>query len=928
MATTKAKKSTTKKKTSSRSATGKKAKGVRTDIWFLVALGLMVLLCLSNFGLVGAVGQGVKWFEFGIMGVMGYVFPFVLAFNMLYRASNDVMPGRARIKFTAVYCLMALIAAFIQRLTPVPDIKTASVGDFFIRSAEDKIGGGFIGGLIVKILSPTATAGTIIILIILILICIVIIAEWKVKNSVSAVRDKGRQAAGSIKRDYQDYSRHADETNERRAQRRQERAERPEPVKEIQQPDDTEEEYARRQEESRQRLRRRAQGDTEREKELARADEELAYLEELEKKYEGMKVPKFQEGEIKRAENKVSGLGDFSISDSSGSPDKDPLPELSFDDVPEIGEAVAEEAIDSNTRINAGFKEAANPNSIVEKMRKMGAGTYSETEEEAEEEAYEEPAESFDYEEVKAAPPVKKEPVKERKAHVTTTKPPASPIKAETAGKAESMDAYEYPPISLLKDNGGSSGSLMSENKKTAMTLQQTLDTFGVDAKVTDISCGPAVTRFELQPGPRVKVSKIIGLSDEIKLNLAVPDIRIEAPIPGKAAVGIEIPNKQARSVSLKELIDSESFRSQKSPISFAVGEDIAGKPIMADIAKMPHLLIAGSTGSGKSVCINSLIISVLYRARPDEVKMIMIDPKRVELSVYDGIPHLLIPVVTDPKKASGALNWAVAEMDARYTKFAELKARNLQDYNERVKSSKNPELTTMPQMLVIIDELADLMMVASKEVETAICRLAQLARAAGIHLVIATQRPSVNVITGLIKNNVPSRIAFAVSSGVDSRTIIDMNGAEKLLGKGDMLFFPSGMPKPQRVQGAFVSDEEVAGVVNFLKERNIKESASEEEIQKMNKEVTSTAGTFPGGSAYEEEQRDELFEEAARFVREKEKGSIGMLQRNFRIGFNRAGRIMDQLAEEGVVGPETGTKPRQILMTMEEFEEYLRNNN
>ena len=442
---------------------------------------------------------------------------------------------------------------------------------------------------------------------------------------------------------------------------------------------------------------------------------------------------------------------------------------------------------------------------------------------------------------------------------------------------------------------------------------------------MTDISCGPAVTRFELQPGPRVKVSKIIGLSDEIKLNLAVPDIRIEAPIPGKAAVGIEIPNKQARSVSLRELIDSESFRSQRSLISFAVGEDIAGKPIMADIAKMPHLLIAGSTGSGKSVCINSLIMSVLYRARPDEVKMIMIDPKRVELSVYDGIPHLLIPVVTDPKKASGALNWAVAEMDARYTKFAEMKARNLADYNEKVKGSGNAELTTMPQMLVIIDELADLMMVASKEVETAICRLAQLARAAGIHLVIATQRPSVNVITGLIKNNVPSRIAFAVSSGVDSRTIIDMNGAEKLLGKGDMLFFPAGMPKPQRVQGAFVSDEEVAGVVNFLKEKNKKEPTPEE-TKEMEK-VTSTLGTFPGGSAYEDEQRDELFEEAARFVIEKEKGSIGMLQRNFRIGFNRAGRIMDQLAEEGIVGPETGTKPRQILMTAEELEEYLKNN-
>ena len=922
MATTKAKKTTTRKKTSSRSGTGKKAKGVRTDVYFLVALGLMVLLCLSNFGLVGAVGRGVKWFEFGIMGVMGYAFPFVLAFNLLYRASYNEMPGRARIKFTATYCLMALIAAFIQRLTPSPEIKTASVGDFFIKSATDKIGGGFVGGLIVKCLSPTAIAGTIIILIILILICIVIISEWKVKNSVSAVRDKSRQAAGSIKRDYQDYSRHADETNERRMQIRREKAKAAEAMAtELDEQDDDLRQYSRRQEDSQRRLRDRARLDADREKDLARADEELANLEELEKKYAGMKVPKFTEGEIKRAENKISGLGDFSISGFADDIDNLPDEDLSFDDMQDdTTEAFGE---DTASRINGGFKEEKRFNSIIEKMAKMGESSKPMTKREPL--PVDEPEEAAMHKEAQRPAPVKEKTVNEPRPHITTTKPPATPIKAEIAGKPEVMDGYEYPPVSLLKNNGGSSGNLMSENKRTALTLQNTLDTFGVDAKVTDISCGPAVTRFELQPGPRVKVSKIIGLSDEIKLNLAVPDIRIEAPIPGKAAIGIEIPNKQARSVSLRELIDSESFRSQKSLISFAVGEDIAGKPIMADIAKMPHLLIAGSTGSGKSVCINSLIMSVLYRARPDEVKMIMIDPKRVELSVYDGIPHLLIPVVTDPKKASGALNWAVAEMDARYTKFAEMKARNLADFNEKVKGSGNPELTTMPQMLVIIDELADLMMVASKEVETAICRLAQLARAAGIHLVIATQRPSVNVITGLIKNNVPSRIAFAVSSGVDSRTIIDMNGAEKLLGKGDMLFFPAGMPKPQRVQGAFVSDEEVAGVVNFLKEKNKKEPTPEE-TKEMEK-VTSTLGTFPGGSAYEEEQRDELFEEAARFVIEKEKGSIGMLQRNFRIGFNRAGRIMDQLAEEGVVGPETGTKPRQILMTAEELEEYLKNN-
>ena len=927
MATNQSKKSTTtKKKTTSKSTSGSRSKstaaksrpkGVRTDIWFLVALGLLVLLTLSNFGLVGAVGRGVKWFEFGIMGVMGYVFPFVLTFNLLYRASVSVMTGSARVKFTATYFLMAFIDAFIQRLCSVPDIKTASVGDFFIKSANDKCGGGFVGGILVKILSPTAIAGTIIILIILMLICIVIISEWKVRNSVSAVKSRSKKAAGNIKRDYEDYSRHADETNARRMREREEKAAAIQAAREAE--DEDEVEYARRQEVSRRRTYERAGSDPDRQKDIMRADEELAHLAELEKKFAETKAPKFSEGEIKRAGNVISGVGDFSIN----TPDATEVPEQSLDNNFE-GFDVPEE--DDSSRINEGFGNSSRNSALLEKMRKMGAKT--KTPEAIEPEIHEEtPVDTADVRgEAPKPAPARPAAPKKSEAHVTTTRPPATPIKADIAGTPESMDEYDYPPISLLKNPRGSSGNMMSENRKTAAILQQTLDTFGVEAKVTDISCGPAVTRFELQPGPRVKVSKIIGLTDEIKLNLAVPDIRIEAPIPGKAAVGIEIPNKQSRSVSLRELIDSESFRAQKSLISFAVGEDISGNPVMADIAKMPHLLIAGSTGSGKSVCINSLIMSVLYRARPDEVKMIMIDPKRVELSVYDGIPHLLIPVVTDPKKASGALNWAVAEMDARYTKFAEAKARNLADYNEKVKSSNDPELAPMPQMLVIIDELADLMMVASKEVETSICRLAQLARAAGIHLVIATQRPSVNVITGLIKNNVPSRIAFAVSSGVDSRTIIDMNGAEKLLGKGDMLFFPAGMPKPQRVQGAFVSDEEVAGVVNFLKERNKKENTEEE--TKVMETVTSATSAFPGGSSYDDEQRDELFEEAARFVIEKGKGSIGMLQRNFRIGFNRAGRIMDQLADEGIVGPETGTKPRQILMTMEELEEYLKNNN
>ena len=431
------------------------------------------------------------------------------------------------------------------------------------------------------------------------------------------------------------------------------------------------------------------------------------------------------------------------------------------------------------------------------------------------------------------------------------------------------------------------------------------------------------MTRYELQPEQGVKVSRIVNLTDDIKLNLATSEIRIEAPIPGKAAVGIEVPNKENSVVMLRDLIQSIEFRNAESKLSFAAGKDIAGKTIVADIAKMPHLLIAGATGSGKSVCINTLIMSILYKATPDEVKMIMIDPKVVELSVYNGIPHLLIPVVTDPKKAAGALNWAVAEMTDRYNTFAEYNVRNLEDYNRKLdemtfaEGEKVPE--KMPQIVIIVDELADLMMVAPSEVEDAICRLAQLARAAGIHLVIATQRPSVNVITGLIKANMPSRIAFAVSSGVDSRTILDMNGAEKILGKGDMLFYPQGYQKPARLQGAFVSDQEVNAVVGFLSRKNPKASYNQEIEQKI-----STSGFTNGAASAASEERDTYFIDAGKFIIEKDKASIGLLQRTFKIGFNRAARIMDQLFQAGVVGPEEGTKPRKILMSMEEFEKYI----
>lgn len=541
----------------------------------------------------------------------------------------------------------------------------------------------------------------------------------------------------------------------------------------------------------------------------------------------------------------------------------------------------------------------------------------------------------FVTEEVQQEPVMERTSTRRTKATVEEIEKAVDNVANEIIAEQNALPEKEYifPPVSLLNQgNGRRSGNTQMQLRETAQKLEQTLKTFGVNVTVTDISCGPSVTRYEIQPEMGVKVSKIVNLADDIKLNLAAEDIRIEAPIPGKAAVGIEVPNKEKIAVSFRDLIESAEFRNSASKISFAVGKDISGQTKVADIAKMPHVLIAGSTGSGKSVCINTIIMSILYKADPKDVKLIMIDPKVVELSVYNGIPHLMIPVVTDPKKAAGALHWAVAEMTDRYQKFAEINVRDINGYNSRIDSIEVPEgqerPKKMPQIVIIVDELADLMMVASNDVEEAICRLAQLARACGIHLVIATQRPSVNVITGLIKANMPSRIAFAVTSGVDSRTILDMNGAEKLLGKGDMLFNPQGVPKPIRVQGAFVSDKEVADVVRFITEKNGNATYSTEVQQKL-ENIESSGNTTVSISDMDSQGdgRDSYFMEAAKIIIDKEKASIGMLQRYLKVGFNRAARIMDQLEEAGIVGPEEGTKPRKVLMSQEEFEMYIDEN-
>ncbi len=477
---------------------------------------------------------------------------------------------------------------------------------------------------------------------------------------------------------------------------------------------------------------------------------------------------------------------------------------------------------------------------------------------------------------------------------------------------------YDFPPIQLMSEGEKKAKNSKKAVADTATRLQKTLYSFGVSAKVENVSVGPAITRYELKPAEGVRVSKIANLADDIALSLAAETIRIEAPIPGKQAVGIEVPNKENEIVPLRDIIDCEAFSEHKSKLAFALGKDVGGKEVVTDIAKMPHVLIAGATGSGKSVCINTLITSIMYKAKPSEVKLLMVDPKVVELSVYNGIPHLLIPVVTDPKKAAGALAWAVQEMVNRYSLFANKNVRDIKGYNAAIDSEGGAG--KLPQIVIIIDELADLMMVAAKDVEDAICRLAQMARAAGMHLVIATQRPSVDVITGIIKANIPSRISFAVSSQVDSRTILDMVGAEKLLGKGDMLFYPSGAPKPTRIQGAFVSDKEVEKIVDFVK-NNSNTTYNEDIIEQIEKN-NSTDKELDEQAVEEDDGTDPLLMEAIDVVVETRQASTSFIQRRFKVGYARAGRIIDQMEERGIISGFQGSKPREVLMPKERWEE------
>ena len=494
-------------------------------------------------------------------------------------------------------------------------------------------------------------------------------------------------------------------------------------------------------------------------------------------------------------------------------------------------------------------------------------------------------------------------------------------VELDEAKQLQATESYIFPPVYLLKEGEKPDGKDLSEElKANAQLLVDALASFGVQTRIIDIARGPAVTRYELQPSAGVKISKITNLADDIALNLATSGVRIEAPIPNKAAMGIEVPNRQTSVVPIRDIIDSQAFREAKSKVTMCLGKDIGGSVCVADISKMPHMLIAGATGSGKSVCINSIIMSILYKASPEEVRLLMVDPKVVELGVYNGIPHLLVPVVTDPRKAAGALNWAVSEMLGRYKLFADNSVRDINGYNRLAEEQPERNLAKMPQIVIIIDELADLMIAAQNEVEDAICRLAQMARAAGMHLVIATQRPSVDVITGVIKANIPSRIAFAVSSQVDSRTILDSGGAEKLLGKGDMLFFPVGAAKPTRIQGCFVSDKEVEKVVAFIKGSQTAEYDDQilEEIERQAEAAGKSAGGGSGGGGFD--AQDEMLPAAIECVVETGQASTSLLQRKLKLGYARAARIIDEMESRGIVGPFEGSKPRQVLISRQQW--------
>ena len=902
---------------------------VRGEIGILVTILIAILLFLGVINTLGDFGKAIADVMFGLFGILAYIFPFFFAAATIYLIRKlPVMGAKAVLKifgFTIVFVSLCGIAALIDPAFSRGENSFA----YFFEHGDNGFCGGFVGGSLGALLcSIIGKVGAYIVFVFAAIISFILttgisllrpvseggqIVKERTKENIDyihetrLIRDEERRALRQERRE---------ERLESRRQRVAERAEQRAVGVAIEDTDlkakasddaETGEEKAKAaaQEFARERGLRihRKDGTTELEKTPVSADEPTGVAKTVTDILNNSKTKQMTTDDI--IANDVDGDIDF---------DDEDIPDIAINDydVPESSEFASEidEQIDEEP-----FDESA---------------------------LEQEPAQSKKPGPIKATRNYKTQEELhkldgglEGKEKVSSGAAVLSTMPAAPKPRKRSKKVYKLPPMSLL--NKGEKGTAVSnsELKEIAHQLEQALSEFGVGATVTDISCGPTVTRYELRPNIGVRISQIENLKNDIALQLAAPGIRIEAPIPGKAAVGIEVPNSENDIVSLRDILETSAFKSTKSKLAFGLGRDIGGDPIVADLEKMPHLLVAGATGSGKSVCLNTIIMSILYRANPDEVKFIMIDPKQVELNLYQGIPHLLVPVVTDAKKAAGALNWCVAEMEQRYTKFKDAGAKGIFSYNRIVEdlqaeydaaSEHEPDEVRpekLPELVVVVDEMADLMMVGAREVENAICRIAQLARAAGIHLVLATQRPSAKVVTGLIKANVPSKIAFSVSTSIDSRIILDMTGAEALIGKGDMLYAPMGQTKPTRVQGAFVSENEVASVVEFWKDQKDETSSAKEKAIAKEISSASAGGTSPAGGAGEDDN-DELFEACGRFIIESQKASIGNLQRKFRIGFNRAARIMDQLEEAGVVGPEVGKKPREVIMEMEEFDALI----
>lgn len=828
---------------------------IRGEVKLLLALGLTILLFISNFGLLPPIGNYISYFMFGLTGIAAYILPVLIFLGTAFLIANR-RNKRAYLKFWAALALFFFLLALIHMVFPGYS-EDRNCFYYYFYCGENKVGGGFFAALLVNALCGTVgIVGAYVLLIILIIVSAVLITERSFIGGVKKGSKKVYQTAREDVSRIRESGRERAKEKEYQKNRRIHKVVRGVALSKIEDPDKLPESM------------HEINADNFEEKEIL--PEEISKV--IPMPEERMQEPVYEEFHVSQPKvSFVKRVEDIPVEETPFREEK-PVQEKVYID--EEGNYHAkEQIIVSESARKVMERPAFGTSPVQSKLGPDGAVEIAKAN-----------VENSVYEPQKADRPVWK-----------------------------GTKRYILPTTDLLNRNQENNKINPGELQETARKLEQILKNFGVKAVVTEFHRGPSVTRYEIQPEIGTRLNKITTLADDIKLNLAATDIRIE-PIPGKSTIGIEVPNKVRESVLIRELIESAELRTHHSKLAFAAGKDIAGQVIVADIAKMPHFLIAGTTGSGKSVFTNSIIMSILFRAKPDEVRLIIVDPKVVEFGIYNGIPHLLQPVVTDPKLASNTLKWAVAEMQQRYKKFAESNVRDLKGYNAKQEEK-------LPQIVIVIDELADLMMVAAKEVEESICRLAQLARAAGIHLIIATQRPSVDVVTGLIKANIPSRCALMVSSGVDSRTIIDSVGAEKLLGNGDMLFYPSGYVKPVRLQGAFVSDAEVQRVVDFWTAQGDGNNYDESISEYVASQPQETAA---GTKAEESDGRDEYFTDAARLVTEKEKASTSMLQRVFKIGFNRAARIIEQLEEAGIIGAEEGTKPRKVLVSQIELEDLL----